>query len=422
MENPARQPNITILMEERLPPDLVDFIREAGVTSEHRQQRLYLVGGAVRDLLLGRETVDIDLVVEGNAIALAEELAGPLRAALTSHRRFGTATLKWRSRSVDIASARAETYARPGALPQVRAGTLRDDLARRDFAVNAMAVEVNPRRFGDLIDPHDGRADMRQRTVRVLHEQSFTDDATRIWRALRYERRLDFDIEPMTLLLLERDLPMLQTISGTRIRHELELVLKEDEPEKALTRAAELGVLGHVHPALTFDREQAEAFVSARQRYDGRTSLSLVYLALLCRRLTTDQTEELVTYLRPSKTAMQVLRETAALQNGGLEALANNPAPSHIDAILTGYGQTALQAAVLGNDPVISEQIELYLDVLRYVKPSLSGNDLKQLGVPEGARMKEILHKLREARLDGTVTSKIEEEAMVGHLINEFSF
>ena len=184
--------NLAGSIKEQLPSDIAAFIRLAGEVAEKRQQRLYLVGGVVRDLLLERVNLDIDMVVEGDAIKLAQAIAGVNQAKVITHPRFGTATLKWGKRSADFATARAETYARPGALPTVKPGTISDDLARRDFTINAMAVELNPRRFGELIDPFGGRQDIEKKLVRVLHDKSFTDDATRIWRAVRYEQRLDF--------------------------------------------------------------------------------------------------------------------------------------------------------------------------------------------------------------------------------------
>ena len=182
--------NIVDILEERLPPDLVGCIRKAGETAAERGEQLYLVGGAVRDMLLGRGTLDIDLVVEGNAISLAETLAGQLGGKVTAHSRFGTATLKRDNKSIDFVTARSEVYQKPGALPQVQPGSITDDLARRDFSINAMAVALHPERSGELIDLYGGIEDLKNKSIRVLHEKSFTDDATRIWRAVRYEQRL----------------------------------------------------------------------------------------------------------------------------------------------------------------------------------------------------------------------------------------
>jgi tRNA nucleotidyltransferase (CCA-adding enzyme) len=405
--------NLADRMQEQLPADLLDFIKQAGDAAQQRQQRLYLVGGVVRDLLLERANFDLDLVVEGDAIKLAQEIARVSRASIKIHPRFGTANLQWGKRSTDIATARSETYSHPGALPSVTHGTIADDLARRDFTVNAMAIELNPRHFGELIDPHHGRRDLKRGLIRVLHDKSFTDDATRIWRALRYEARLDFHIESSTLELLNRDTSMLATVSGDRIRHELELVLKEELPEKVLQRADELRVLPALHPSLKGGDWLGKTFALAREQCLPDEPHPQLYLALLAYRLTAREMEDFISYLRLPGLTTQVLRDTAAIKGKLNDLDAPGLAPSLIYGLLHGYGLTALMAAALGTDSTAADNIELYLNVLRHVKPALSGNDLKRLGVPEGPKIKEVLQSLREARLDGRISSKREEEEMV---------
>ena len=407
--------NLTVSIRERLPEEVVAFIRRAGEAAAREKQRLYLVGGVVRDLLLERRNLDLDLVVEGDAIKLAQELAAGQSAKLTVHPRFGTATIAWSRYSADFATARAENYARPGALPTVKPGMINDDLARRDFTINAMAVELNPGRFGELIDPHGGRRDLDKKLVRVLHEKSFIDDATRIWRAVRYEQRLDFKIEPGTLALLKKGLAWLDAISGDRLRHELELVFKEELPEKSLFRASQLGALGKLHLALRCDDWLTETFVQARERYlPDALPPSELYLALLCYRLSEDEAEKLITHLRLSKAWSQALRETLALKGNIEELSVHGLPPGRIFDLLQGYSTTALAAnSLAAGSATAADHIELYQNVLRHVNPALSGDDLIKMGVPQGPRIKEILQALREARLDGRVTSKKEEEAMV---------
>jgi tRNA nucleotidyltransferase (CCA-adding enzyme) len=406
--------NLSKKIKEKLPADIVAFIQQAGDTANRLQQRLYLVGGVVRDLLLERTNLDIDMVVEGDAIQLAKQINNANRAQITVHPRFGTAKLKWANRSIDFATARAETYARPGALPTVKPGTINDDLARRDFTINAMAIELNPRHFGELIDPFGGRDNLKKRQVRVLHEKSFIDDATRIWRALRYEQRLGFRLEPATRLLIKRDIVNLKTISGDRIRHELELVLKEEQPEKVLRRAYEMDVLEKLHPALKGDDWLVETYEAARQRCLPDMPHPEFYLSLLCYRLTPHDLEHLTKYLHLSKATVQVLEDTLAVKEKTRELATPGLAPSEIYELLHGYHLIAYTANTIGADSEIAaEHIELYLNVLRHVKPVLSGEDLKRLGIKQRPRIKEVLAKLREARLDGKISSKKEEEEWV---------
>ncbi|MBN1160662.1 MAG: CCA tRNA nucleotidyltransferase [Dehalococcoidales bacterium] len=406
--------NLSKLLGEQLPVDIINFMKKAGEAAEKRQQRLYVVGGVVRDLLLGRCNTDLDLVVEGDAIKLAHAIAASKKAKATVHTRFGTANLKWANRSVDFITARAETYARPGALPTVRPGAISDDLARRDFTVNAMAIELNPRHYGEVIDPFGGRQDLDKKLIRILHKKSFSDDATRIWRAIRYEQRLDFKIEPETLRLLKWNIKMLKAVSGDRIRHELELVLKEETPEKQLARAGGLGVLAALHPALKADDWLAETFAAVREKNLPEPAQSRLYLALLCYRLNEAELEQLMKYLRLPKTTAQVLQDTLAIKDKTKELAAPGLAPSVVYRLLHVYNAAAYIANSIGADSeTAAEHIELYLNVLRHVKPALSGKDLEKLGVTRGPRIKEVLQKLREARLDGKVASKEGEREIV---------
>ena len=411
--------NLAEIMEEQIPSDLLEFILKAGGMAQKRQQRLYLAGGAVRDLLLERHTLDIDLVIEGDAIKMAQEMAKINRAEAVLHPHFGTAKLKWRGRSIDVATARAETYARPGALPAVKPGTIIEDLSRRDFTVNAMAIELNPPHFGELIDPHGGRRDIVKKLIRVLHDKSFVDDATRLWRAARYEQRLDFTIEPSTLGLLKRDIDRLDAISGDRIRHELELVLKEEKPEKAFKRAGELGVLAKIHPSLRGDDWLEETFTTAGERYVSGKPHPHLLLALLFYRLPDAETEKVIKHLHFPKAAAQILRDTAAIKANIDDLCLPGLAPSRVYELLHGYSLVAIEANTLGaGSETAAEHTELYLNVLRHVNPALTGEDLLKLGLPQGPRIKEVLQRLREARLDGKINSRKEEEEMVKGWIN----
>jgi len=256
--------------------------------------------------------------------------------------------------------------------------------------------------------------DLENGLIRILHEESFIDDATRIWRAVRYEQRLDFRMEPDTLRLLEQNIDMLETISADRIRHEFELVLREDFPEKAIRRAGELGVLEKLHPGLEGDDWLAEKYGEARKASFPDLPPVELYLALLAFRLTEKETEILIGKYRLRKSQDQVLRQIINLKSRSGELAVTEIAPSKIYSILHGCSRTALTAvSIAAGSPTTKEHIHLYLDKLRYVKPSLTGKDLQTMGIPPGPRMKEILSQLLEARLDGKVTDKKGEDDLV---------
>ena len=406
--------NLAGKIEEQLPAALVEFMQSAGLVAASQGQNLYLVGGVVRDLLLGRTNVDLDLVVEGDAISLAQRLATITQAKVTFHLRFQTAKIKWDSWSVDLATARSETYSRPGALPRVEPGLLDTDLFRRDFTINTMAIELVPTRWGELIDLYDGRDDLEKGLIRILHENSFVDDATRIWRGLRYEQRLNFELEPDTLRLLKQNIAMLDTISGDRIRHELELILQEEIPEKVLRRAGELGVLEKLHPSLKGDDWLSEKFEEARKASSPGSPSAELYLALLAYRLNNEETEEFLQKFRLRKLHARTVRDSQSLK-AEIKALTEaDTAPSRIYRLLYGYSQPALTAGFLASDsPTAKQNIHLFLTSLRQVKPSLTGKDLQKMGIPPGPRMKEVLQQLLKARLDGKITSKKGEIKLV---------
>ncbi len=406
--------NLATKIAKKLPPELVNLLHIAGEASHSRGQSLYLVGGVVRDLLLGRTNIDLDLVVEGNAIELAQKLIEINPGKLTTHLRFNTAKIQWDKWSLDLASARSETYTKPGALPIVKPNSINSDLFRRDFTINTMAVHLNPSHYGNLIDQYGGRDDLKHKLLRVLHDQSFSDDATRILRGLRYEQRLNFQLEPTTLQLLKRDIPMLDTISGDRIRHELELILKEESPESILRRAEELKVLPRLHPALKGNGWLTQKFEQARELTSPSPPPVGLYLAILAYSLTEEDCEQFISRFRLPKSLAQTLRDTASIRAklGSLD----NPElpPSRIYRLLHGYSPLAITANSLASEsPVARQHIQLFVNKLRYIKPALTGNDLKRMGIAAGPRIKEILNLLHEARLDGKVTSKKGEEELV---------
>ena len=406
--------NLATRIKEQLPKELIELLWLAGELAQKRSQKLYLVGGVVRDLLLGRENFDLDLVVEGDAIALARELAEGKQCKLTTHQRFGTAKLRWNGWSADITTARSETYAKACALPTVNPSTIRDDLFRRDFTINAMAVELNPGFYGQLLDLYGGLADLEKKLIKVLHDRSFVDDATRIWRAIRYEQRLNFQLEPLTLELVKRDVGYLKKVSGDRIRHELELIFEEENPEKALCRAGELGVLRQLHPKLKADGwlsakcEQAHWWSSP-----GIPSFGL-YLALLVYRTGPDGVEEIITLLRLRKSTTRTLRDTIDLKNSLGRLASTQITASQVYTLLIDYATEAVVANVIaGEMPPAVPHLTEFLEKLRYIRPALSGEDLKRLGVAQGPEIKDRLHRLLEARLEGEVLTKQHEEALV---------
>ena len=406
--------NLAKIIEKQLPAELVNFMWMAGEIAHTRGEKIYLVGGVVRDLLLEQANFDLDLVVEGNAIELVQRLRELNQGKITTHPRFNTAKLQWDKWSVDLATARAETYEKPGALPSVTPSSIDDDLARRDFTINAMAIHLNPGYYGKLVDPHDGRNDLKDKLIRVLHEKSFIDDATRIWRGLRYEQRLDFHLEKKTLALLQRDIAMLDTISSDRIRYEIECILEEKYPGKVFRRAEELGVLAKLHPSLKGNGWLAEKFDQVRRLSAPEPPEMRLHLALLAYPLTSEEAEQFISRLNLAKSLAQTIRDTIAVKNKMRSLAIPGLSPSNIYHLLDGYSAQALVANSLATEsPVASQNIRLFLKKLKDIKISLTGNDLIRMGVVPGPQIGEVLELLHQAKLNGKITTRQDEEEVV---------
>jgi tRNA nucleotidyltransferase (CCA-adding enzyme) len=237
---------ISARMKQKLSATMQGILHEAGYLASETGFHAWAVGGMVRDLLLGIGNFDLDIVIEGDGILFAQSLAGRLHAKVTSHERFGTATITFPDRlRVDVATARTEIYERPAVLPRVTPGSIRDDMARRDFTINALAVSLMPDEFGRLLDIFHGVRDLRERHIRVLHDCSFIDDPTRIFRAVRFETRLGFRIVRSTEQLIAEALyrSILTKLEDYRIAAELRLILEEPDPAGPLKRLADLGVI-----------------------------------------------------------------------------------------------------------------------------------------------------------------------------------
>jgi tRNA nucleotidyltransferase (CCA-adding enzyme) len=373
---------------------------------------LYLVGGSVRDLFLERPNLDVDLVAEGDTAALAEEVAATVGARLVVHSRFGTASLHSPDIRLDLARAREERYERPGALPTVRSADIESDLARRDFTVNAMALGLAGAAAGRLLDPHDGQRDLAARRLRVLHDRSFQDDATRILRGLRYEGRLALRLEAATRRLLVRDLSCLNTISGPRLRRELLAILADERPDPILARAQTLGVLAALHPALSFDHWRAAAFEAARRR--AVAPLAEVYLCLLAFGAPADQVEDAIRRLALHGAWERGLRDVLRLREEAPRLAEPGLRPSQAAAILEPLAAAAVAAcALLEARATVRRRLWQYLERWRYQRPALRGRDLQALGVDPGPLMGQLLTRLRAARLDGEVRTREDEVALV---------
>lgn len=431
------------LLEQSLPEARLALLKWVAGRAAAQGDALYVVGGFVRDLLLGAPSLDFDFVVAGgDAISLARQLAEEFGGQVHAHRRFGTA--KWSldpsngeliaalggktaglPARLDFVTARSEDYERPTALPSVRAGDIEGDLLRRDFSINAMALRLDQPHYAELLDVVDGEGDLRRKSLRVLHERSFEDDPTRALRAVRLEMRLGFEIEQRTLALLEQALPLLAHVSGERIRSELELIFGEPSCLQIMSRLEQLGLLQAIHPELTWDEWLAARFRSALDwtapedwQLQAAIPVERLLFGLWAYRLPGKTAEELSRRLRLSKAdqAAMVLRaggqgvdlDRSLPPSGWVHRL--HPLPEA--ALIVSW--LALDAGAAGRSV-----IERYLAEWRWVHASTDGSSLRQLGLPPGPAYRQILGKLRDARLDGEVTDVDGEQELLAELVEQ---
>lgn len=406
--------------------------------AQHAQTQhvsVYMVGGVVRDLLLQRRNLDIDFVVEGNAIDFAEGLSKRFGGNISSFRPFGTATwtldenaaqalgltLETTPDHLDFATARNEFYEHPTALPTVYSGSIKLDLGRRDFTLNTLAIQISPEALeGRILDYYGGLNDLRNGVIRALHSLSFVDDPTRILRAVRFEHRLGFRIERRTAELIHTALPMLGRITGERIRNELSLLLRESQPEKALLVLQERGILAAIHPALRVEPTLHDQFEQARNLPDFLPSGDLVslYWHIIATHVAPEQVVSVYERLLFGKTMIEsIMGVVSLLQNISPLETPTSPA-SEITTILSGLSDVALTSVwIVYKNLTVRKAIQDYATKWRYVRTATTGHTLNALGLPPGPCYGRLLDRLRAARLDGEVRTDDEEQKLLNRLI-----
>lgn len=384
----------------------------AGVADSHGLQA-YLVGGAIRDAMLGLPVGDIDITIVGLTPEFPQYAARALGGKVVSGSQFNTFALSASGRRIDLAMTRHETYAHPGALPTVAPGTMRQDLARRDFTINAMAASISESSFGDLLDPFSGKFDLESSIIRSLHDVSFQDDATRILRAARYAVRLGFTLESETECLIRRDGARLDTISAARVHHEFARVLQESRAVGILELLHRISALRAIHPALTLNEWTLNALRRAEQSLsDDKPALLLSILAC---EMDAGERKAFIGRLGMGARWAKVVCDTGLAQARAQHDLSVDAlSHSEIHTRLRLLDESAiLGCALSGGDSLAAQRMKLYLNELRHIKPILNGKDILALGVPQGPRIGELLNDLLTARLDQNLKTREDEMKFV---------
>ena len=441
--SPGRR-NLASRLESTLPESRLALLKRIADLAVEEKSALYIVGGFVRDLMLGHPSLDFDLVVEGDGISLAETVQTNLGGRVTSHSRFGTA--KWfldveelselgdpeklresLPDSLDFITARTEFYTHPTALPTVEQSSIKLDLHRRDFTINTLALRLDGRHYGELYDYWGGLDDLKQKTLKVLHSLSFVDDPTRILRAVRYEQRYDFRIDARARQLLLEAKEMIKRVSGDRIRHELDRIFDEEKSPRMMERLDELTILEAIHKNLFWDERLSDLLRSLPDKsppaeweinLEGRDLPLDRLLAYLLWLMNVPDRDQVIKRLKLPGSVSGLIVKAAQL-NDQLEEF-HQLSPSEAVSRLELIPNLAIYAVYLQTEESrFRGVLSRYLSSWQYVETTISGHDLQEMGLPPGPRYAEILSALRNAWLDGEVNSPEQEQELLEKLLEK---
>lgn len=440
--------NYAATLNKTLPAARLGLLKAVAEDAATEHMAIYIVGGFVRDLILNLPSIDFDIVVEGEAITLARKLSEKYGGKVVSHQRFGTA--KWQFKeiktafaatlglsehdaldlpdSLDLISARTEFYDHPTALPTVERSSIKLDLHRRDFTINTMALRLDGRHFGELYDYWDGMNDLHKKQVKVLHSLSFIDDPTRLLRAVRFEQRFHFKIEDRTRQLMGEARPLVKQVSGDRLRHELNLILKEEDPVAIFERLEELDLLTSIHPALHWENSLAPILLASLREplpsswqipemllhTDNRFALACMVLLIP---LGESAAKEVGVRLHLNSQIMEELHRSCPIwqDRENLGSLSASQFSLRLDN-LNPAGGYALY--LLAKKSIFKQSLEKYFTRWRFITPFTDGNQLMAMGVQPGPKYSQIIERLRAAWLDGEVSSKADEESLLKLLLD----
>lgn len=423
--------NITSLMKERLPEKILDLLSTIGKSGDETGCNVFVVGGFVRDLLLYRKNEDIDIVVEGDGIHFAKNFAASKDARIHAYSKFGTAVITLEDDfKVDVATARTEYYTSPAALPEVEKSSLKSDLYRRDFTINTLAIQLNEKHYGTLIDHFSGQKDIKDKTLRIIHNLSFVEDPTRIFRAVRFESRFGFSIGKLTVRLIENAIRMgvFKRLSGARAMGEIISILEENDPVPSIKRLGEFRLLATLHPSMALTEKTTALLMETRKALDGYELLAedlrcqrwLVYFMVLISPCNTAEAKKVCRLLRLAGWQEELCvkeREQADLCIKRLTRelpLDNSILYNRLHVFKT---EVLVYMMAAAERKQVKKAIAHYLSKLRFVTPLIQGRDLKEMGLPPSPRYRKILMQVQDARLNGMLHSKEDEMAFVAGIL-----
>ena len=420
-------------MRERLSGHILQMLVQLGETASQLECGAYVVGGFVRDLFLYRKNEDIDVVIEGDGITFAKTFAKAYGARTHTHQKFGTAVIIFPNGfKIDVASARMEYYQFPASLPVVEMSSIKMDMFRRDFTINTLAIQLNPGTFGRLIDFFSGQKDLKDKVLRVLHNLSFVEDPTRVFRALRFEQRFGFSIGKLTASLIDNAVKMdfFKRLAGKRVYAELKLILKEENPAPTLLKLLEYDLLRVIHPRIVIENDLQRLLNTAKKVTDWHDLLFIdesyerwaVHFMALIRHCDLKTTHEICDHLTIAPRYKQMFGETRLAVTAQLMELEmrNRMSNANIYNLLKGYKtEMILYMMVCTTSKTAIKRISSYHTRLRHVAITLTGKDLLKMNLTPGPLFSKIIQAVLEAKLNGRVITREDEFAYVKKTVNK---
>ena len=437
--DPAKEPphahtrNVIRFMKERLSAVMIKNLQQIGDVADEIGSGAYVVGGFVRDLFLYRSDEDIDIVIEGDGIAFAKKYAKIVGARLHTHEKFGTAVIIFPDGfKIDVASARMEYYKFPAALPVVERSSIKLDLYRRDFTINTLAIQLNADKFGTLIDFFSARKDIKEKIIRVLHNLSFVEDPTRVFRAIRFEQRFEFTIGKLTAGLITNAISMdfFRELSGKRVFAELRLILQEENPVAAIRRLKDFDLLKLIHPSIKLEKELMKTLNSAKKVLAWHDLLFLeesykrwvVYFLILIRNCKSQISQKICHRFELTPDDEKILCAERFAADRCVFWLERNlsVSDSALYRKLAGFKtELILFMMAVTKKQAVKKSISHYFTNLRRTKLSLKGRDLKKMGLKPGPVYRQVLEAVLDARLDGRLKSKKDEIEFARQIVAE---
>ena len=426
-----RTRNISNFMQERLSQRVLDTLRSVGKVADDSGFGAYVVGGFVRDLFLYRANEDIDIVIEGDGIAFAKAYAAQFKARLHTHKAFGTAVVIFPDDfKIDVATARREYYRSPAALPDVEMSSIKLDLFRRDFTINTLAIHLNSEKFGQLIDFFSAQKDIKDRAIRVLHNLSFVEDPTRVFRALRFEQRFEFNIGKLTANLIENAVKMdfFKRLSGRRVFAEIRQILEEENPTPAIVRMQDFDLLKVIHPSIVSNKNLVELLNDVKSvlawhnlLFTGEPYLRwAVYFMALIHTCDPQTCHEICQTMELAPRHEQLLCQQRFSAHNRLNQLEQSPPQTNSElyrSLREFRTELILYMLAVTRSKSVKKSISHYYNILRNTQPFIKGQDLIAMGLRPGPLFSQILEGLLDAKINGEVESRDDEVQWVQHWV-----